>query len=193
MKTLLFAAAILALGLPLRADNWLENGDFSDGINHWYGGGRSPADFASDNPMDKPDPFTSKGLIVPLKDLDWVKVAQDFKGRLDGGILTITYMVSPDLAFSDRKEDYQNIPDHIGFDGWKAFKTPPGEWVVFVSDFGTSRGTYYSVKAKLGSSEPQTFRARVSHLTPLEDKTLALAFPPGKGTLVVLSVSLTDN
>ena len=54
-------------------------------------GGRVPADFAADNPFDKPDPFTSKGL------------------------------------------------------------------------------------------------------TPLEDKTITLAFPPGKGTLVVLSVSLTDN
>ena len=85
------------------------------------------------------------------------------------------------------------MPDHIGYDGWKSFNTPPGDWIVFVSDFGSARGTYFSIKPKLGSSAEQTFRTRLHGLTPLEDKTITLAFPPGKGTLVVLSVSLTDN
>jgi hypothetical protein len=193
MKTLLFALLCLACTLPLRADNWLENGDFTDGIDHWYGNGRSPADFASDNPLASSDPFTSKGLIIPLKDMDWTKVAQDFKGKIASGVLSITYMVSPDLAFSNKREDYVNMPDHIGYDGWQAFNTPPGQWIIFISDFGSSRGSYYMLKPKLGSSDPQTYRARVSGLTPLEDKTLTLAFPPGTGTIVILNVSLTDN
>ena len=190
MKTFLFL--LLVLALPLRADNWLENGDFSDGITHWHGDGRSPADFASDNPMANPDPFTSKGLIVPLKHVAWAKVAQDFKGKIASGVVTITYMVSPDLAFSEKPEDYTNIPSQLGW-GWKSFNTPQGEWMVFIDDLNSIHGAYYLIKPKLGSSAPQTFRIRVTGLTPLEDKTITLAFPPGTGTVVVLSVSLTDS
>jgi len=193
MKALLFPLLVLACALPLQADNWLQNGDFIDGITHWYGDGRAPADFAGDNPLAKPDPFTSKGLIIPLKHVAWTKVAQDFKGKSTGGVLTITYMVSPDLAFSDKSDDYQNMPDHIGYDGWAAFNTPPGQWVFFVSDFGSSRGIYNTIKPTLGSSTPQTYHAKIRGLTPLEDKTLTLAFPPGTGTVVILSISFTDN
>jgi hypothetical protein len=193
MKTLLFVLLMLACTLPLQADNWVQNGDFVDGITHWYGDGRSPADFASDNPMDKPDPFTSKGLIIPLKHTAWAKVAQDFKGKSASGVMTITYMVSPDLVFSDKPDDYVNMPDHIGYDGWSAFNTPAGEWVFFVSDFGSNRGIYSTIKPKLGSSTPQTYRQRLNGLTPLEDKTITLAFPPGTGTVVILSISMTDN
>jgi hypothetical protein len=193
MKTLLFGLLVLACTLPLQADNWLQNGDFIDGITHWYGDGRAPADFANDNPLAKPDPFTSKGLIIPLKHTSWTKIAQDFKGKISSGILTVTYMVSPDLAFSDKADDYLNMPDHIGYDGWAAFNTKPGEWVFFISDFGSSRGIYNTVKPTLGSSTPQTYRNGIHGLTPLEDKTITLAFPPGTGTVVILSISLTDN
>jgi hypothetical protein len=193
MRNFLLTLIILACALPLRADNWLQNGDFVDGITHWYGDGRSPADFASDNPLQGSDPFTSKGLIIPLKHLDWTKVAQDFKGKLASGVMTITYMVSKDLAFSDKDDDYKNMPDHIGYDGWLAFNTPPGDWIVFVSDFGSSHGTYYEIKPKLGSTDVQTFQAPVRGLTPLQDKTMTLAFPPGTGMIVILSVSLTDS
>jgi hypothetical protein len=192
MKNLAFALLVLTCALPLRAEDWLQNGDFSDGINHWHGDARSPADFAADNPFAKPDPLTRKGLIVPLKHVAWSKVAQDFKGKISSGILTITYMVAPDLVFSDKSDDYTNIPDKLGW-GWQSFDTPPGEWIVFIDDFNTTRGTYYTIKPKLGSSDPQKYQARVTGLTPLEDKTITLAFPPGSGNFIVLSVSITDN
>jgi hypothetical protein len=195
MKLLAIIVLAFVAALPVLADgdNWIQNGDFADGISHWYGGGRSPADFASDNPLQQSDPFTSKGLIIPLKDLDWTKVAQDFKGKVAGGVLSVTYQISKDFAFSAKPEDYVNMPGHIGYDGWKAFNTPPGTWVIFISDFGSNMGVYYELKPKLGSTEPQTFRARVQGLTPYENKTITLAFPPGAGTLVVLNVSLTSE
>jgi hypothetical protein len=192
IKNLLSALLVLACALPLRADNWIENGDFADGIDHWRGNGRAPSDFAPDNPLDTPDPFTSKGLIIPLRGV-WDKVAQDFHGKNADGVLTITYMVSPDLAFSVNPDDYVNMPDQIHYDGWKPFNTPPGNWIVFIADFGSAHGTYWEIKPKLGSSNPQFYRARVTGLTPLEDKTITLAFPPGTGKLVILSVALTDN
>jgi hypothetical protein len=193
MKTLVFALLVLACALPLRADNWVENGNFSEGINHWRGNGRSPADFAPDNPLDQPDPFTSKGLIIPLRGAEWDKVQQDFHGKGINGVLTITYMVSPDLAFSVKPDDYMDVPEQIHYDGWYPFNTPPGDWIVFIADFGSARGHYWEIKPKLGSSDPQTFQATVQRLTPLEDKTITLAFPPGTGKLVILSVALTDN
>jgi hypothetical protein len=192
MKKLVLGLLILACSLPLRADNWVDNGDFTDGADHWRGSGRTPSDFAPDNPLDPPDPLTSKGLIVPLRGI-WSKVEQDFHGKSTSGILTITYMVSPDLAFSTKPDDYVNMPDQIHFDGWQPFNTPPGAWIVFITDFGSAHGTYYEITPKLGSSTPQTYKAQVEGLTPLEDKTITIAFPPGTGKFVLLSVALTDH
>jgi hypothetical protein len=154
MKPLILVLLALALTLPALADgdNWIKNGDFADGISHWYGGGRSPADYASDNPLQQSDPFTSSGLIVPLKHLDWTKVAQDFRGKVSNGVMKITYKVSNDFAFSTKPDDYLNMPDKIGYDAWLPFNTPPGMWVVFLSDFGSNHGTYYEIKPKNGSS-----------------------------------------
>ncbi len=194
MKTCPVLVTVLALAcsLSVHADNWVQNGDFADGIDHWRGNGRAPADFAPDNPLDAPDPFTSKGLIVPLRGI-WDKVEQDFHGKSASGILTVTYMISPDLAFSTNPDDYVNMPDQIHYDGWKPFNTPPGDWIVFIADFGSAHGTYWEIKPKLGTSAPQTFRAKVERLTPLEDKTITFGFPPGTGKIVLLSVSLTDG
>jgi hypothetical protein len=186
----------LALALPLRADddggNWIQNGDFVDGINHWYGGGRSPQDYANDNPLDANNPLVAKGLIVPLHPETWIKVAQDFKGKVSSGQMSITFTTSPDFSFSSKAEDYVNMPDKIGYDGWRAFNTPPGKWIVFLSDFGSSKGTYYEIPAKTGGG-PQIYRALIKNMTPWEDKTITLAFPPGTGMLVVLNVSMTST
>jgi hypothetical protein len=192
MKTLLFALVVLACALPLRADNWLQNGDFTDGISHWRGNGRSPADFVSDNPLQSSDPLTSKGLIIPLKHVSWAKVSQDFKGKIASGFLNITYMVSPDLAFSTKPDDYTNIPHQLGW-GWQSFNTPPGDWLVFISAMGDTKGAYYTMEPKTGSSTPQTVRMQVNELTPLEEQTITLAFPPGTGTVVILDIALTDD
>ncbi len=195
MKALAYVLLALVLTVPVRADgdNWIQNGDFADGITHWYGGGRSPADFASDNPLQGNDPFTSKGLIIPLHAATWSKVAQDFKGKVSSGVMTITYMISKDFAFSTKPDDYVNMPGKIGYDAWQTFNTPPGAWVVFLSDFGSSHGTYYEITPKPGSSAPQTYRARIQNMTPYENKTITLAFPPGAGMIVVLNVSLTSE
>jgi len=193
MKTLFLTLLALACTLPLRADNWLQNGDFTDGITHWRGNGRAPADYATENPLEKPDLLTSKGLIIPLRHRDWDKIIQDFKGKNASGVLTITYMVSPGLTFSTKPDDYANVPDQIHSDGWQGVATPPGDWVVFIADFGSERYTYYEIKPKLDSSAPQTCQLPVSRLTPHEDKTITLAFPPGDGKVVILNISLTDN
>jgi hypothetical protein len=193
MKTLALLLIAFMCAVPLRADSWLDNSDFTDGLNHWRGNGRSPADVTSDNPMDKPDPLLSKGLILPLRGRDWDKIEQDFHGKSTAGVLTIVYQMAPDVTFSTNEEDYMNIPDQLHFEGWKTFRVPPGSWIVFIADMGSSRGTYYPIQPKLGVAGPQSLRVRVKDLTPLEDKTITVAFPPGSGNVVLLNVSLTDQ
>jgi len=193
MKPLLFGLLVLALAFPLRADNWIDNGNFTEGIDHWRGNGRAPSDFAPENPMDKPDPLTSKGLILQLREADWDKVQQDFHGKSTDGVLTITYMMSPDLTFSKQPDDYSDVPDQIHYDDWDPFSVPAGNWVVFIADFGKYVGNYYVIQPKRGAKGVQTYKAKVQGLTPLADKTITLAVPPGKGTMVILSVSLTDS
>lgn len=193
LLALTFVLATLLGSVTAFADDWLENGDFIDGTTHWRGNGRTAADFASDNPFDKPDPFLAKGLIIPLRGI-WDKIQQDFRGGHEtGGILTITYRVSTDTKFSDKQADYQDVPYQLHYDGWQGFPIPPGSWIVFVADLGSAIGTYYEITPKLGSEEPQTIRLRVSRLTPMSDKTLTLGFPPGSGKLVILGVSLTSD
>jgi hypothetical protein len=195
MKALVYTFLVFLLAIPLRAqsgDNWIQNGDFADGINHWYGGGRSPADFANDNPLSSNDPLTSKGLIIPLRPGSWTKVAQDFKGKVSDGILTITFKVSKDFAFSTKPEDYVNMTDKIGYDGWKALNSPPGSWMLLLTDFGSHKGFTAPIAPKPGIGDVQTWRAGIKGMTPFENKTITLAFPPGNGTLVVLGVSLTS-
>jgi hypothetical protein len=194
MKFLPVALLVLACAFPLRADNWLQNGDFADGLDHWRGNGRAPADMASGNPFDKPDPFTSKGLILPLRGSDWSRVTQNFRGKGGtSGVLTITYMLSPGLTFSDKLENYTNIPDQLHIDGWNSFNTPLGDWVFFISDSNSGRAPYNMIKPNVGSTGPQTSSTWVKGLTPFADKSLTIAFPPGNGTVVLLKVSFDDK
>ncbi len=192
MKKFALAALILAYAFPVWGQEALQNGDFADGITHWHGEGRSPADFASDNPLQASDPLTSKGLIVPLKHTQWSKVAQDFRGHLTTGVLTVAFKVSPDFAFSDKPEDYSNVPSQLGW-GWKPFGTPPGSWLLFISALGDTKGTYYPIKTKTGASDVQGFKFKITGLTPLDEQTITLAFPPGNGTIVILNVSISNQ
>jgi hypothetical protein len=117
---------------------------------------------------------------------------QDFKGKTPTAILKITYVVAPNTKFSTQAQDYQNMPDKIGWDSWKPFNTPPGSFVVFISELAQAHGRYYLVHPNLTQTGEQTFTAPVSGMTPWSQKTIALAFPPGDGTLVIHKVSLVD-
>ncbi len=122
-----------------------------------------------------------------------MKVAQDFKGKVSSGVLTITYRLSPDFAFSTKAEDYQNVPAKIGYDHWKSFNISPGEWMVYISDFGSDHGLYWKIPAKVSPGDVQTLHMNVKGLTPFADKTITLAYPPGTGMFVVENVSVTST
>jgi hypothetical protein len=192
MKSLFFAFLLIALVVPLRADDWLTNGDFTNGNDHWYGQAKWPSDFAAADPFTPADPLTAKGMIIPLQSSAWVGAFQDFKGKTATAILKITYVVAPNTAFSTQTTDYQNMPDKIGWDSWKPFNTPAGAFVVFISELQQNRGRYFLVQPNTSKTGEQTFQGPVSGMTPWSPKTIALAFPPGQGTLVVHKVELVD-
>jgi len=144
-KNIAVALLILSLALPLRADEALQNGDFADGITRWHGDGRAPADYANDNPLQASDPFTASGLILPLKHTLWTQVAQDFTSNISGGILKISFKLSPDFVLSTNVQDYDNPSGALGW-GWKKFSTPPGSWLVFFTSNNGTKGHYYEIK-----------------------------------------------
>ena len=45
----------------------------------------------------------------------------------------------------------------------------------------------------MGLTGTQTVKTKFSKLTPMEDKTLTIGFPPGTGNIVILNISFTDN
>jgi hypothetical protein len=200
MKALLFALIILACAFPLQADNLLQNGDFSDGKTHWHGDGKTPDEYAQDNQDNPPatsDPLMSKGLIIQLKPDRWTKIAQDFKGdNSTHYVFTLTYKVSPDLTLSNKADDYANIADHIRFEGYESW--PPvsiaiGQFFETVGDLDDYKGFYEKFPPKLGSSDTQTYVDPGPPISPLGNKMVTVAFPPGTGTVVILNVSVTTN
>ncbi len=188
MKRLPLLLLFIACAWPLRADEAIQNGDFADGTTHWHGNGRSSADFASDNPLQASDPFTSKGMIIPLKGTSWTKAEQVIRPNGSGGVLTVTYKLSKDLAFSNNPDYYTNISEQMGW-GWLPFGGPPGSWLIDITDSTGTKGHYNLVKPKTGTSDPQTFQMDMSGLVPHDETTLTLGFPPGTGMVVILSVS----
>jgi hypothetical protein len=178
----------IALALPLRAQ--IQNGDFTDGITHWHGDGRSPADFSSDNPLATPDTATSKGMIIPLKHSSWTKAEQDFDTGSGNGTLKVTYKISKDFKFSTKDDDYTNVAQHLGW-GWKSFKIPVGDWMVFLTDSSAVKGAMFNIEPPTTPDDPKTMSIPLSgKLTPHNKTTLTLAFPPGEGQVIILGVSL---
>jgi hypothetical protein len=192
MKFLLFCAALATAALPLRADDWLENEFFLHGKDHWYGQVQWPEDFAAADPFTTADPLTAKGMIATLKPSHWVSAFQDFKGKGGNAVLTITYVVAPNTSFSKKPEDYENVPDKIGWDAWPAYNTPIGSFVVFIGDPSNYFFNFYPVSPKMDQKDPQTFTVNLSGLTPWSSKSLAISFPPGQGMVVVHKVTLVD-
>jgi len=197
MRIPAFALILLASASLLRADETLQNADFTDGSNHWHGDGKTPADYAQDNPAAATDTFTGKGLIIQLKPDRWTKVVQDFKGNKDAHYqLVVTYKFSPGLTFSSKAEDYANIPNQVRFEGsesWSPFDIPAGQFFVTVDDIDDTKGYWEKVVSKSGTTETQKYIDPGLPMTPDSNKMVTVAFPPGTGTIVLLGISVTSS
>lgn len=191
MKSLLLAIIILASGPALRADNLLQNSDFAAGDSHWNGDGQI---LGNNLPAGA---FGSKGLVVMLNPQSWTKIFQEFKG--DKGTIysiNVTYRVSPDLALSQKAADYVDVNKHIGLTGYENFghwNLPVGQFFGTIGDSSSPRVAYEVYAPKLGSSEIQTYQHTYPAVSADGNNVAALVFPPGTGSVNILSVSVTSQ
>jgi hypothetical protein len=197
MKNLLFALVILTCPSALQADNVIQNGDFSKSDAYWMGDGKTPQAYAQENPAAATDPLTSRGLIVPLNPASWTRIFQSFTAdKSTQSSIVVTYKLSPDIALSKDPLDYAKISSRLqipGFENFGSIDVHPGQFYGTIGDPSSTTIAMEVFTPKLGSSDVQIYQHAYPPIPPFGDKTFALAFPPGTGTVVILSVTVTGR
>jgi hypothetical protein len=201
---LLFVSLALVTGSLLRADdpnNLVKNGDFADGSHEWEGDARvpDPSDAEPIDPLAPPTTTTAPtGVVVKLRAGDWSSVHQDFSCQSNKVDVVVTYKLSMDCTFSDRAEDYANISDNLQT-GWPPHAGQIGKWTLFLIDMAgldTPKDDWIfspnEMSPAFGTDEVQTAKASV-RVVPGDHKGIFLTFPPGKGTVTLLSVVVTPS
>ena len=167
---------------PDMTGNLLQNGDFSKGDSMWEGDG-------------KPDPSVGKALVIPLNNYSWTKISQDFKGDKATDTILIRYKLSPDISVSAKPEDYANIGDHVRFEDYQGYGTiefPVGCFLVWIGDL-TNHASRYERFPIRPTNDVQTIDHTFPSGATLADKMITLAFPPGTGSVILLSISVKSN
>jgi hypothetical protein len=192
MKKLVLVFLLAGSSAVLADDNndLLQNGDFSDGIAHWYGDCHTVADTILDS--DYQAPAAGTGAVVKLRAGDWTKLTQDFDTKPGTLHLTVTYELSPGATFSQRPEDYTNTTENVGYTAWRAYPTSVGSWVVMLCDIAAGHANIFEVRSDNAAAGPQTFKAGFRAKSD-EQKSICLGFPPGKGFITVEKVSITTG
>ncbi len=130
--------------------------------------------------------------MVKLRSADWTQVTQDVRAKIGKYNVDITYVPSSDLKFSDRKEDYTNIPAHLGYTALSQFSSGPafGRSSSTISAPVTT-GTGRSSRS-LGCPGTQTLHMHVQLDSGADaEKGFILIFPPGHGYVNLLKLSMT--
>jgi len=193
---------VAGLLLPLRADECLLNGDFSEGLSHWYGDGELASDVAKEL-AKKNDPLASApsaalnpGIVIHLKSSRWSKLTQEFTTNNLKMSLKVNYTLSPDCSFSAKSDYYSDVFTAVGLNGYVTRRLSPGNWAVILTDLGTLWCYYFACQPDKNSSESQTFKAdsggAADTMKTEFHKTITVAFPPGRGNVTVNLISLKN-
>jgi hypothetical protein len=189
MKTALLAFFLIGTLAAVADDstgNLLKNGDFSNGINEWHGNLHTPDAVSFADGETAP----TSGVVVKLKG-EWTQVEQDLTAGIGKYDVTINYEPSSDLKFSDKAEDYNNIPGQLGFNLLAPFAEAPGQWAVIINDLGAGHYNYWRLSPKVGAG-PQSLHLHVQLDSDANGvKGFILAFPPGTGFINITSITLT--
>jgi hypothetical protein len=181
----------------LQPNEPFQNGDFSQGDDHWQGDGKMPQAYAEDNPAALTDPLTSKGLIVTLNPSSWTRIYQTFaSGNSTHYSIVVTYKLSPNISLSKNAADYADISKKIqipGFENFGSLAMQPGDFYGTIGDPTSTSISMELFVPPVGSSQVQTYQHTYPPVPISPTKTFALAFPPGTGTVVILSVDVTSN
>jgi hypothetical protein len=201
---------LLAAGLAFCAtDSWaddkiLANGDFAEGKAHWKGDGKDAGGTdMTDISASMNSQGSVKGMVVELKP-GWTSVSQVFNTHETTLNFSMTYTTSPDFmiqpsggAFGGMKAVLERLVgfplDMGGTPGGPpqhgSFQAQSGSALIVIAD--PSQNLVISSYAKLTSGNgAQTTGTTIDHLMAHEEKTLYVAFPPGKGTITFTTISL---
>jgi hypothetical protein len=183
MKTLILLFSFAALIAVHVDDNFLQNGDFSDGLAHWYGNLQAVAD------VPEAGSTAENAGVIKLHRSDWARVTQDFEVKGGTYKLHLTFAPSADTHFSMQLTDYIGIAGKVGFSDEHPADGNPGQWIVAVSDSTTAPARWWSVDVTK-SPGAQSYTFTVKDINFDHRQTLILAFPPGSGYIVLTNVSL---
>jgi hypothetical protein len=175
----------------------IQNGDFSKGDTGWHGDGQTAPAYLANHPVAMADPTVRQGLIVALNPTAWTRIYQAFAGN-KGTVYSIkvTYRVSPNAALSKNPADYQDLLKKVQLEGYEhygQFSGAPGEFFGTVGDSTASNIASEIFSPKLGTGEVQTYEHTYPAIPPFGNPVFALAFPPGSGTVAILSAEVTDR
>lgn len=204
MQKLLLLVGFLFLATSSLRAGILANGDFSDGIAHWKGDCR-----VGDSGGSLPAYSDRGGIIFPLAN-KWTKIYQTFDTRETGLKVTIHYSTTPDyktgqastgtpgaisfpinMGITSILSDITKLRFQDGPGGGAASHLTPDDWLVVLVDSASNIVKYVIIKPTPGKDE-QTIVATLPDIVAHEDKTFYLAFPPGAGSVNIISISL-DN
>jgi len=170
--------------LTARADI-LANGNFADGTTHWRGDAHGPS-----------DAFT-QGILIQLDQEKWTKISQVFNTRENALDFSITYKTSSDCSLatgpsvgSVRKLSVPELARMVDMRFKNGIRLKPSSWLLMIVDPAENLMNYYEIQPILGSPDPQTVTGTIPKLAAHEEKTIYLAFPPGQGTITLLTVQL---
>jgi hypothetical protein len=160
----------------------IKNGNFVSGEGHWEGDGT-------------PDQ-SGKGLVVTLNPSSWTRAYQTFADQGTQNSIEVTYQLSPGLTVSRDTADYTEISKRLQIPGFERFGSlgiSPGQFYGTIGD-PTSDGIACEVfSPRLGWTGVQDYRHDYPATTISAATTFVLAFPPGSGTVTLLSAYVTNR
>jgi hypothetical protein len=182
------AFLLLAAGASVRADDAepiLSNGDFADGLAHWFGDIQAPPDEA--------DGSRGAGASIKLQHETWSLATHEFDLPAGTFKLHVTLEIEPSTRFSTELTDYMHIQAKANF----AVKNTdpdaePGQWLAIVNDPTADTSLYWEITPSRPSGK-QSYTFTISGVDPNDRQTLILAFPPGKGEVRILSASIVPE
>lgn len=185
MKTLLSLLLLTGMGAACADDNLLQNGDFSDGIAHWYGNVKSPDTVLG--------PGAESGAIIELRPHEWTMATQEFTAKSGTYKLHVTFTLSDGTHFSKELTDYINIPVQLKFADEKPLDAEPGQWVVVATKSSATQDPLTWTVNAHSVAGPQSYTFTIDSTSSTDTQTLLLGFPPGHGTVTLLHVGLADK
>jgi hypothetical protein len=165
------------------AGGLVKEGDFASGGLNWEGdGGAGPG---------------GKGVEVKLNPSNWTRVYQTFPGdQRTAYSIEVTYRLSPGLTASQNPSDYLAINKHLnidGFDHYGAMNGSPGNFYGTIGDPTSPSMSMEVYSPQYKSTDVQDYQHSYPPIPPNGNVTFALAFPPGTGTVTLLTVYVMSH